>query len=172
MQEKATGHVSLKEKALHELKIYWIITVYFVAFLGAFALYRRLILSEVGASYLTYGFKVVEALVVAKVILIGEAIGLGRRFESRPVITSVAVKSVLFGVFIVLFNVLEHIVEALIHKLDWRSVLLERGLDEILARSLVLMIALIPLFAFMEIGRVLGPGRLSSMFLSGADQKA
>lgn len=172
MEEKVTGHASFKQKALHELKMYWLIALYFMAFLGAFTLYRRLILAEVGASYLSYGFKVVEALIVAKVILIGEAIGIGKRFENRPLIASVAVKSLLFGVFIVAFNILEHVVEALIHKTDVRSALLERGLDEMLARTLVLMIALIPLFAFLEIARVLGPGRMSSLFFSSAGRKA
>ena len=174
MADKVAGQPSLKERALHELKVYWIITLYFALFLGAFTVYRRLILSEAGVSYLTYGFKLVEALIVAKLILIGEAVKLGKRFEGQPLIVSVLVKSILFALFVALFTIIEHIVEALIHKQDWRHVLGERAPDEIMAHALVLMVTLIPLFCFLEVGRVLGPGRLSAMFFSRSypDQSA
>jgi hypothetical protein len=45
--------------------------------------YRRLTLAEFGLTYLHYGFAFIEALIIAKVILIGDAFRLGRRFEDR-----------------------------------------------------------------------------------------
>ena len=42
----------------------------------------------------------------------------------------------------------------------------DKGADEMMARTLVLVIALIPFFAFLELSRVLGPGRLSALFFS------
>jgi hypothetical protein len=40
------------------------------------------------------------------------------------------------------------------------------GLYELLARTVMLIVAFVPFFAFWEIGRVLGPGRLSALFFS------
>ena len=169
MEAETAKRESLKKRALEELKIYWIITLYLAVFLGSFTVYRRLILKEFGVAYLNYGFALIEALIIAKVILIGRAFGLGKRFESEPLIVSVLYKSVLFGAIVFLFGVIERVVEAMIHKTGWAGVvqgLTELGLYELLARVIMLIVAFVPFFAFWEIGRVLGPGRLSALFFS------
>jgi len=168
-------HPSAKERALEELKAYWIITLYLALFLGALTVYRRLILAEFGVTYLNYGFALIEALIIAKVILIGKAFGLGRRFDDAPLVVSTLYKSALFGVFVLLFGILEHVVEGLYHNKDWAAILhglTELGMYELLARVLMLIIAFIPFFAFWEIGRVLGPRKLSALFFSGRGTSA
>jgi hypothetical protein len=169
MKSETSTHTGLKEKALEELKAFWIITLYLFVFLGAFTVYRRLILAEFGVTYLHYGFALIEALIIAKVILVGKVFGLGTRFERGPLILSVIYKSTLFGVFVLLFGILEHVVEGLFHKKDWASILhslTELGMYEILARVIMLIVAFIPFFAFWEVGRVIGPRRVSALFFS------
>jgi hypothetical protein len=169
MQAKAPEHASLKERALKEFRIFWIITLYLALFLGSFTVYRRLILKEFGVAYLHYGFALIEALIIAKVILIGQAFGVAKRFERGPLILSVLYKSILFGLLVFLFGILERVVEGLIHQRDWAGILqgvTDLGLYELLARTVMLIVAFVPFFAFWEIGRVLGPGRLSALFFS------
>jgi hypothetical protein len=169
MQADSPKHTSLKEKAVEEFKLFWIIALYLAVFLGSFTVYRALVMKELGVPYLHYGFALVEALIIAKVILIGQAFGLGKRFERGLLILSVLYKSILFGVFVFLFGILEHVVEALIHKSGWAGFVQgvsELGLYELLARVVMLIVAFVPFFAFWEIGRVLGPGRLSELFFS------
>jgi hypothetical protein len=82
---------------------------------------------------------------------------------------SVIYKSVLFGVFELLFGVLKQVVEGLVHKKNWIEILhglTELGMYEILARMIMLIIAFIPFFAFWEIGRVFGFTKLSMLFFS------
>lgn len=108
-------------------------------------------------------------MIIAKVILIGRIFGLGRRFEDGPLILSVMYKSILFGVVVLLFGIVERLVEGLFHKDGFGSVvhgIAELGLYEIFARVLMLMIAFIPSFAFWEIGRVLGFRNLAALFFS------
>lgn len=169
MTDQTGAHASLKDKALRELRLFFFVSAYLVFLLGSFTLYRRLIYAELGLGYLTYGFKLIEALVIAKVILIGEALGLGRSAERRPLIVSVAVKTGLFSILILVFNVLEQAIESRVHGQPWSSAIMsftEKGLDEMLARTLVLVIALVPFFAFLELDRALGPNRLASLFFS------
>jgi len=71
-EHKAT----LKEKAVEELRDFWVLFVYLAFMLSGLLTYRRLVLHEVGVSYLHYGMAVIEALIIAKVILIGQALGL------------------------------------------------------------------------------------------------
>ena len=169
MASEAPTHGNLRERALDELKAFWMVALYLAVFLSAFTSYRRLVLAEFGVSYLHYGIALVEALIIAKVILIGRAFGLGRRFEGSALILSVIFKSVTFGLFVFLFGILEHVVEGVFHRKDWASIwhgLIAVGMNEIVARTIVMIIAFVPFFAFWEIGRVLGPGKLWALFFS------
>src|SRR4051794_7580150 len=97
-----------KQRLARELLHYWLTFGYLVIFLGAFTWYRRLILAEYRITYLHYWVAVVESLILAKVILIGDALRLGRKFEHEPLIFPVLHKAVLFSLFVGLFAILEH----------------------------------------------------------------
>jgi|SRR5215472_9594660 len=159
----------LKERAIEEFRLFWIIALYLWVFLGSFIVYRQLIAAEMGVAYLHYGFALIEALIIAKVVLIGKMFGFSRRFEDKPLIVPVLYKSFLFGILVLLFGIVEHLVEGWIHKQGWiggLSEIREMGVDEIAARTLVLIITFVPFFAFSEIGRVLGGHKLTTMFFS------
>ncbi|MEJ8814461.1 hypothetical protein WKW77_25510 [Variovorax ureilyticus] len=166
--ESGTAH-GLKERAIEELKIYWIITLYLWVLLGLFTVYRRLVEAETGVIYLHYGIALIEALVIAKVVLIGKLFGFSRRFEDRALIVPVIYKSVLFGLLVMLFGVLEHLIAGWIHKqglLGGLQEIASIGRDELVARTLMLVVAFVPFFSFCELGRVLGMKQLTAMFLS------
>jgi len=173
MNNEAAAPMSFKQKALYEFKRYWVISAYLVVFLGCFNLYRRLILAGVGIDdVMSYGFKLIEALVLAKIIMIGEVLGIGERHERTRLVVPVLRKSVLFGLLIVLFNALERILIGMIHKESWDTIvhhIFAYGTDEMLARTVVMMVALIPFFAFIELEHALGPGKLTGIFFSKRD---
>jgi hypothetical protein len=157
----------LKEKAKDEFKKFWAIAIFLALMFSAFYTYRRLTLSESGITYFHYGIGIIEALILAKVILVGQALRLGRRFEDEPLIVSVSVKTLLFGIFVAVFSVIEHVIEGLVHHETWDIIahhLFTAGRDEILAKTLMIMITFIPFFAFWEIDRVLGEGNLFALF--------
>lgn len=168
--DEATGkHAALKEKLVEELKLYWIITLYLAVLFGLLMIYRRLVLAEAGVSYIGYGFAIVEALIIAKVILIGDSFELSRRFADRALVVPVLYRTALFGVFVMVFGVLEHVAEGLFHKKSMGDILqgmLDIGMYELLARMLMLIVAFVPFFAFWELGRALGPQKLTALFFS------
>jgi hypothetical protein len=122
MQREAHNYTSLKEKAVEELKEFWIIVIYLVVFLTGFTFYRRMVLAEVGVTYLHYGFALIQALVIGKVVLIGRALGLGKMPERAPLILSVVFRALLFALLTILFGVLEYVIDGLIHKDDWATI--------------------------------------------------
>jgi hypothetical protein len=167
----ATGKTGgLKEKAAEELRLWLLISAYLFVFFGAFLTYRRLISRELGLSYLRWGYALVEALVVAKVILIGKALGLDKKAGDKPVILSVLRASVVYGVLVGLFEVLEHVVEGLVHgkalRLSFED-FLSQGAPELLAKTLMLFVAFLPFFAFWEVARVVGGEELFRLFFKG-----
>ena len=166
---KAGKHGSMKEKAVEEFKLFWVIAVYLALLFGSFMVYRRLVLAQFGLTYLNYGFAIIQALIIGKVILIGDAVKIGRRFEGGPLIYSVLYKSLIFSLFVMAFGVLEHVVEGLFHRESASAIahgITGIGVDELAARTLMLICAFIPFFAFWELGRVVGRERLMALFFS------
>jgi hypothetical protein len=163
---------ALKERAIEEFKLYWLIVVYLWVFLGSFTIYRRLVLAETGAVYLNYGIALIEALIIAKVILIGKMFAFSRRFEDKPLIVPVLYKAILFGVVVLLFGIVERLVDGWFHReglLGGLRTIGALGTYELYARVLMLIVAFVPFFAFTEIGRVLGAHKLATMFFSKRD---
>jgi hypothetical protein len=165
---------TLKERLISEFKLFWLIALYLSIFFSAFTVYRRLIVAEVGSAYLHYGIALVQALVIAKVVLIGKALGFTKRFDHLPLIVPVLYKSALFGLFVLLFGVLERVVEALFHGEGIGGAVVAiraLGVDEIGARILMLVVAFVPFFAFSELGRAIGTEKLAAMFFSKRDSE-
>ena len=134
---------------------------------GAFTTYRTLLSAEYQIASFRYGYALVEALVLAKVILLGRMLRLGERFSRAPLIVPTVYKTLCFSVFVLAFTILEHLLTGLLRGEDFRAIvekILNKGIWEILAHVLVLFMALGPLFAIGETGRLLGEGRLFELF--------
>ncbi len=165
----ASQTATRRSQVIEEFKLYLLIVLYLWIFLGSFTIYRRLVVAETGAAYLNYGIALIEALVIGKVILIGKMFSVSRRFEDKPLIVPVIYKSALFGVLVLLFGVMEHIVKGWFHSeglLGGLRAIGELGAYELGARVLMLIVAFVPFFAFWELGRILGKQRLYALFFS------
>jgi hypothetical protein len=179
--EEGKEKLSFKERAKREFVRYWIYVAYLATVFGVFAWYRRLILAAHEISYLKYGAAIIEALILAKVILIGDAIGLGRHLqERRPLIYPTLGKAVVFSLFVGLFSLLERTATGLIKGKGLLAGIAELRVEdeyELIARCMVVFVLFIPFFAFKELGNTLGEGKLGRLFFrdrswpqSGDDQ--
>jgi hypothetical protein len=154
---------------------YWLNFAYLALVLIAFAQYRRLVLAAHDIGYATYGLALIEALILAKAIMIGSLFRLGRRFERMPLIYSTLYKTFVFSVLAGVLAVLERVIVGL-----WRGEGLREGLaghfgkgfHELLAGLLVMVVALIPFFAVKELGRVLGGERIGALFFRSRTAEA
>lgn len=157
-----------KERVIRELVKYWINFVYLAVVFGLFAWYRRLILAEYEIRYLKYGVAIIEALILAKVILIGDMLGLGREFKNKPLIYPTLYNSVVFSLFVGLFAIIEHTVGGLMHGKGPFAGLAElraEGWYELLARCLITFVVFVPFFAFKELAKALNEeGKLGKLF--------
>jgi hypothetical protein len=152
---------------MRELAEYGTNAIYLALVFTAFTWYRRLILAEYHITYLHYGISVVEALVLAKIVMIGDVLGLGRRLKDKPLIVPTLYQSFVFGLWVIFFGVLEHTLAGWLHGQGWSGgvrALAGQGADELLGRALIIFFALIPFFAFRELERVLGEGTIWALF--------
>lgn len=170
--EKTEHRQELKRRVVDELEKYLIVAVFLFFFFGSVTTYRRLVLAEYHIGYFAYGWGLVKALILAKVILIGEIFHLGKRFEGRRVIWAILGKTLLFGLLILAFGVCEHLVSALIHHRGVKEEFTFTRAQgyELLARVQLELVGLLPLFAFTELDRVLGEGKMVSL-LFGSEGK-
>jgi hypothetical protein len=149
----------LRQKLAHEFSEMAWIFLYLALFLCALATYSTLLLREFHLGYFAYGTALLNALIMSKVILLGEYAHLGQRYEDKALLLTAAVKALLFAVLMAVFHVLEEVVKHVIHGHTVASALRELTggrLTEILVRNLVFFCALVPFFAFRELRRVMG----------------
>ena len=161
-----------KEKVRHEFIEYWINVVYLMLVFAAFTEYRRLILASHDITYTNYGVAVIEALVLGKVIMIGDALHMGRGLETKPLIYPTLYKTVVFTIFVGIFKIIEHAIIVLWNGGAVTEVVVEiseQWLLEVVANSLVVFVAFIPFFAVKEIGRVLGKEKVRRLFFRKRD---
>ncbi len=151
----------IKHKVVEETERMLVYTVYLTLVLGSFAIYRRLVLAEYEINYFNYGAAVIEALILAKVILIGEAFHFGERYSGRPLplIVPTVYKSVVFGLLVAVFFVLEHFVTGAIHRDDLAQIwadLFSKGRNEMIGKVIMMTVAFLPFFAFRELEKTFG----------------
>jgi hypothetical protein len=164
MSTENSAKPSLKQKALHETVQMVAISLYMAFFFCALATYTRLLTNESGASSLTYSFALINAVVIAKVILIGEYSHLGKRHESKPLFFAALYKAFLFTLFVLAFHFVEEMVKQLLHGRNVAAAFRETRLDELSARTIVLFSVFIPFFAFRELRRVMGERKFRDLF--------
>lgn len=153
----------LAERGLDEFRRFLVMFVYLWVVFGLFVLNETVILGERHLNFAAQGFALINAAVMAKIMLIAEALKLGRRFEHLPLIYPVVHKSALFAAVFIVFHALERI---LVGVLGGRSVAdsmphIGGGTwSGVLTVWAIMTISLLPFFALREIGRIIGEGRL------------
>jgi hypothetical protein len=123
-----------------------------------------LLLREYQVDSLTYAFALINALVVAKVIMIGELAHIGKLHESKPLFVSAIWKAFVFGLLVLLFHIAEEWIKQLLHGGNLADTFREISINDLLGRGLVVFCTFIPLFGFRELRRVLGEEKFHAMF--------
>jgi len=156
-----------KKILFEELVEYWINVIYLALVFAAFTQYRRLVLAAHEITYTNYWVAVIEALILAKVVMIGNVLRLGRNLDHRPLIYSTLFRTVVFTLFLGAFTVLENMIKVLWKGKGLTGDLVEflgTGPHEFIADILVVFVAFIPFFAIKELGRVLGEDKIRALF--------
>ena len=163
MSSENSKIAGLKQKATHEFKQFVGIFLYLAFFFCALATYRMLLLREFDVKSLTFAFALINALVVAKVIMIGDYAKVGRRHESKPLLVSAIWKAFVFGLLVLAFHIVEELIKHLVHGENFSGAFNRIHIDEMLGRSLIIFCTFITLFGFREFRRVLGEEKFYAM---------
>ena len=169
MSNENSALKSRKQKAKHELKELLLIFFYLAFFFCALVTYSMLLLNEYHVKYLNYAFALINALVITKVVMIGEYVHVGRRGETKPLVLSALWKAFIFTLLVFAFHVLEEVIKRLIHGDAMAEASRNIRIDELLGRSLVVFCVFIPFFAFREFRRVMGEDEFKALVFGKAE---
>ena len=156
----------IKEVIIVEVrKLLWIFA-YLSVWLGLFAVHRSIILNDQNLIY-HQGFALINALVLAKVMLIVGEFPIARRFKDKPLIYSVVIKSAVFATILIVFYSVEEIVVGHFHDKTVSESLAHVGGGKLRVESVIIamtFVALMPFFALQEIGNSIGMDELYKLF--------
>lgn len=162
----------LKQRGLEEMRRFLLMFVYLYVVFGLFVLNESLVLSERHLSFAPQGFALINAAVMAKVMLIAENLKLGRRFDHLPLIWPVAYKAGVFALVFMLFHAIERIALGMVAGRSLADSMPHIGgvtWEGKLTVWAIMTISLLPFFALREIGQILGEGRLWRLMFHARD---
>ena len=153
----------LKERGIDEFRKFLIMFAYLWAVFALFLLNEAVILRKTDINFLAQGFALINAAVLAKVMMLADALKMGRRFDHLPMIYPIAYKSALFAVVFIVFHGIEEIVVAMIASKPVAASIPAIGGGTWMGVALIWAIlasSLLPFFALREIAALMGEGRL------------
>jgi hypothetical protein len=170
-KEAGPGHTRLhpvKERVKHEVREWAVMFVYLWVLLGLFGLHQSIIMSEQHLNFRLQGFALINALILSKVMLVGEGLRFAQgRPDSRPILI-ILNKSLGFALLFIVFHILESLVVGITHGKSVVESFPEMAgghLQGIIALGIIVSVSLVPFFAFRELSRVLGSGRLLRLLI-------
>jgi voltage-gated potassium channel Kch len=157
---------------LNEFEKYVVITVYLWLLFALFSLHKQLVQGH-GVSIWQQGFAIVNAVIFGKVILIGQALEVGKGLERRALVWVVLGKSLIFAILLLAFHIAEEAIRGWFRGQPLSDSFADFGgsLPGLVAYAAIFFVALSPFFAFQETARVLGGGALWNLFFRGGEER-
>jgi len=158
---------SIGKRAAHELKEFLIIAAYFYVCFTALAYLKAAILEAEGVVFAPFGFAAVKALICAKFLSIGYVFHLGDRYKKHALIWPTLHRSFVFLALLIVLTVLEELIVGYLHHRAFADSIAEIGggtLHQAIATSIILLLILIPFFAFRSLAEVVGARVLFRLF--------
>ncbi len=172
MEGQITRAASFRQKAAREFKEMAGLALFLYICLGAVLLLKAAILQDVGVNVAIWGIAALKALLLAKFMLIGRALQLGKRFRDRPLVWPTIYHALMFLLLLLVLTSIEEIVVGSVrHRplLDSFTHVVGPTAFEGVAVCLVLFLILLPYSAFVCLSDVLGEQEtLRLFFVDGA----
>jgi len=165
MDSKMYGKV--KQKFFHEITVFYLYTFFLYLLFGTFITYERLLLGYYGNSHIRYGYSLLEALILAKVIMIGEAAKIGEKYKYHPLIIPVIYKTLAFSLLLLIFNLLEHYIIGYFAGRTFMQtyyIIMHQKMNIMLAKTFIMIIIFAQFFVMLELSRALGENKLAALF--------
>lgn len=163
-----TRRERVKHAAADLARRYLIAFLYLYVLLGVFTIHEDIALRARSIGFAPHGWALVNALVLAKVMLIAEDLRLGSRIKPHPLIYPIVIEAFLLAVLFIAIHVLEHLIAGMIHGEALAAsvpIIGGGGVVGLAFTALSFFVALIPFCGFRQVWRAIGPDRMRALLL-------
>ncbi len=162
-----------KQRVFDEVIRFLGIAFYLWVMFGIFALHKSVVSAKDHIDYHFYGFALANALILGKVMLVAEELHFADWLKNRPLAYPILCKAVAFSILFLIFDVFEEVIVGL-----FKGKTIVQSIPNIGGGSpsgvffvaIILAVALIPFFAFREIGRAIGERELHALLFTSTRQ--
>lgn len=155
-----------RERVKEEMRKYLMISAYLWVCFAALSLFKAAVLEEEGFVWTPLGFAIVQALVLGKFILIGDALKAGHRDEAHPLFHRVAWRTLGTLGILVVFKALEELIVGFVHGKNFGEILEHVSAQPLwvhFAPVFLMLLILIPMITGSEIHRTVGAERFRAL---------
>ena len=168
-RSQVAEHTSGKavQKAISEFKELAALSLYLYICIGAVVLFKSATLQQAGIGYAVWGIAAVKALLLAKFILVGRALRLGKRFGDQPLIWPTLYHAFTFLILLLILTTFEELFVGLLHHrpaVESLSHVVGSTFLQVFSVCLIMFLILIPYSAFVSLGGVLGEHEVVRLF--------
>ena len=167
MEIRGISGGDVRKRVTEETREFFALAAYLFLCFVSLAYFKFALLQAEGVQFAPFAFAAGKALICAKFVLLGRALRVGERFRQRPLIVRVLYRSISFWLMLLALNVAEEMIVGLIHHKSIAEVMSTIGggtYHQMIATSVVMLLILIPYFAFRLLGELIGEQNLFRLF--------
>lgn len=171
----STPKPTLKQKFVSQFREVFGMFLYLWVLFALFTYHKAIVLAQYNIDYKPFGIAIINAFILAKVMLVAEKMNLAARLRNKPLAYPILTKSIVLAVIFILFNMAETMIKGLWKGKTWSESMPKIGGGspaEFIITGAILAVALIPFFAFRELSLALGRGVLGGLLVRGSRQIA
>lgn len=164
---------NLKHQLYHQVTQFLMIACYLFVVFGILALHESVVAAKNHIEYHFYGFALINALILGKVMLVAEDLHFANWFRENPPAYSVVCKSIAFTILFLVFDIVEEVTVGVFKGKTIAESFPNIGGGSpsgVFFMGVIIAVLLIPFFAYREIGRVIGEGALRSLMFARTAQ--
>ncbi len=164
--QERSSKPTLKERAIEEMRSFKLIASYLFVCFAVLMFYESTLPGGAEAGVFSLGAAAIKAAILAKFLLLGQALGVGEKALMSQLGPTIIGKSIQLWLLVIVLSVAEELLVGRYHGKSFGASLAEyesQSILHMLAKSLVVLLVLLPLIATREFSRTLGPGVLRAM---------
>lgn len=163
---------TLRARVAREMRHYVVLFLYLWALFGLFVLNESVVERSHGDTFVLQGFAVINALVLAKVMLLAEMLDLTGWLRRRPLVWTILFEAGLCTFLFMVVHVLERAITGAIHGEHISAGMSSfggGGLEGVAVVAAIIFVSLLPFFTFKHVARAVGPERMRAILLARRD---
>jgi hypothetical protein len=167
MADTGASKPSLKQRISDELMELAVSAAYLCVCFTAITYFKFAVLQANDIPFAPFGFAATKALVCAKFMSLGHMAHLGDRYKNQALIWPVLRKSFAFLLLLFVLDAAEEVLIGFMHGRALMASLAEVSggtRDQLIARSILGLLILLPFFALRELGNIVGGRTLARLF--------